>query len=274
MVLFKLFSRSWILATLLVIAAAIVMVRLGIWQLDRLEGRRAFNQQVLSMRAMAPLAIDPATDPAGLEAMIYRMATASGEFDYANQVILGNQVYQNQIGVHLLTPLKIEGAAEMLLVDRGWVPFEDFQQGSLGAYNLSGRVTVGGMLRASQERLGLQECLAESPAGEGTLQVWCVDLAAIEAQTGAALMPVYLHQNPDPAAGGLPAREAVQIEITEGPHLGYAIQWFSFAGLLLIGYPIFVQRELAARERHARQKAEEATSQAAADPAPQNGGEG
>ena len=42
----KMFSRKWILATLLVLAAMGVMIRLGIWQLDRLEKRRAFNARV------------------------------------------------------------------------------------------------------------------------------------------------------------------------------------------------------------------------------------
>lgn len=45
------FSRGWFLATLLVFVGTAVCVRLGIWQLDRLEQRRAFNVQVKSMRA-------------------------------------------------------------------------------------------------------------------------------------------------------------------------------------------------------------------------------
>ena len=45
------FSRAWILATLLVFAGTAFCIRMGIWQLDRLEQRRAFNAQVISMRA-------------------------------------------------------------------------------------------------------------------------------------------------------------------------------------------------------------------------------
>ena len=40
------FSRTWWKTTLLVLTAVAVMIRLGIWQIDRLEQRRAFNTRV------------------------------------------------------------------------------------------------------------------------------------------------------------------------------------------------------------------------------------
>ena len=45
------FSRKWLVATFLVFFGTAFCIRLGIWQLDRLEQRRAFNSQVESMRA-------------------------------------------------------------------------------------------------------------------------------------------------------------------------------------------------------------------------------
>ena len=44
-------SRGWLFTTLLVLAGTAVCARLGIWQLDRLDQRRAFNTQVETMRA-------------------------------------------------------------------------------------------------------------------------------------------------------------------------------------------------------------------------------
>ena len=48
--------RPWIFVTILVIIAALIRIRLGIWQLDRLAGRRAFNEQVLSQNDQPPSA--------------------------------------------------------------------------------------------------------------------------------------------------------------------------------------------------------------------------
>jgi cytochrome oxidase assembly protein ShyY1 len=45
----------------------------------------------------------------------------------------------------------------------------------------------------------------------------------------------------------LAAAPVAQVEypdLTDGSHLGYAAQWFTFAGLLLVGYPFFVKKQL------------------------------
>ena len=51
----RMFSRKWLLTTILVIAAMAVMARLGIWQLDRLHQRRAFNARVSAQIDRPPL---------------------------------------------------------------------------------------------------------------------------------------------------------------------------------------------------------------------------
>jgi surfeit locus 1 family protein len=33
------------------------------------------------------------------------------------------------------------------------------------------------------------------------------------------------------------------IELTEGPHFGYALQWFTFATILLVGYPFYLRKQ-------------------------------
>ncbi len=69
------------------------------------------------------------------------------------------------------------------------------------------------------------------------------------------LLSVYLIQAPEGEQIAPPYRAIPQIEITEGPHLGYAVQWFTFAAILLIGYPFFVRREVQAREHKAQEEA-------------------
>jgi surfeit locus 1 family protein len=54
---------------------------------------------------------------------------------------------------------------------------------------------------------------------------------------------VYVQQAPDESWSNLPNRTQPDIEITEGPHMGYAIQWFGFAALLGFGYPFFLRRQ-------------------------------
>jgi surfeit locus 1 family protein len=235
--------------------AALVMIRLGIWQLDRLVGRRAFNAQVLSQinEPTLPLTADLLSDD--LEALEFRTVQIEGQYDLANTLVLGNQVWDEQIGVHLLTPLKIDGTQTYILVDRGWIPFQEWENRNLSPYDETGAVSVAGMLRVTQTRLGLRDCLDETVSAP-PFQVWCLALDGIAAHLPYDLLPVYLIQAPQGEQTVPPYRAIPQIEISEGPHLSYAIQWFTFSAILLIGYPFFVNREVQAREHKALQEAQ------------------
>ena len=113
------FQRKWLVATLLVFAGTALCVRLGIWQLDRLQQRRAFNAQFEMARTEPVLDLNQDI-PEDVAAMEWRAVTVTGNYDFANQVALRNQYYDNQPGYHLLTPLLF--GREAVIVDRGWIP--------------------------------------------------------------------------------------------------------------------------------------------------------
>lgn len=240
----NLFSRRWLLATILVICAAAVMMRLGFWQMDRLEQRRAFNTRVLAQISQPALDLNQTELPPGLIDMEYRSAFVRGSYDHSAQVVLVNQAWENRIGVHLLTPLRIEGSDQVVLVDRGWVPTPDFNySGDWSQFDEPGLVTVRGVLRAGQTGPSYGPQRDDPAAGAERRAAWYFpDLERIMAQLPYQIIPMYLQQAPQEAAVKLPYRSQPDLEITEGPHFGYALQWFGFALLLLVGYPFFVQR--------------------------------
>jgi surfeit locus 1 family protein len=239
------FSRRWIFTTVLVVAAMGVMIRLGIWQLDRLEQRRAFNARVLAQTSQPTLVLEGQALEADLGSMEYREAVVTGEYDHAHEIALRNQYWGNQWGVHLVTPLRISEGDAVILVDRGWIPAEAFKSGDWSQFNEPGVVTVSGMIRASQSKADFGSRSDPTPApGETALEAWnFVNVAGIQEQTPYPLLPAYIQQAPDPTWTGMPYRTQPEIEISEGPHMGYAIQWFSFAAVLGFGYPFFIRRQ-------------------------------
>ena len=82
-VLLRIFSRRWILTTLLVIAAMGVLARLGVWQLDRLEQRRAFNARVQAQIDQPQLELSGPALEADLANMEYRQVSVTGEYDHS-----------------------------------------------------------------------------------------------------------------------------------------------------------------------------------------------
>lgn len=241
--------RSWILLGILVLILAGVMVRLGFWQIDRLHQRREFNARVSANQALPEAALDSALLSQDLVSMEYRRISLAGVYLLDQQVLLRNQVLDGQIGVHLLTPLRIDGSNQVVLVDRGWVPLEDASLQAVRTFDQPGMVSLHGIIRLGQSKVHARTspASADSPASTSG-----VDLPALAGLTGQDLVPVYVQKAPEGSASTLPAAVLTEPELTEGSHASYAIQWFSFALILVVGYPAYVYSRLRRISRSAR----------------------
>lgn len=230
---------------MLVIAAVIVMIRLGLWQLDRLDQRRTFNARVEEQLSQNALIINKENLRADLYNMEYREGIVLGEYDHDHQVVLRNQDWQGRLGVHLITPLIIQGSDQAILVNRGWIPYEEFESGELAQFDEMGLVEVNGVIRRSQKKPRIGGRADEIPAeGEPALQAWnWINVEGIAGQLPYELLPVYLQSSPESSRNQMPYRTQPDLELSEGSHLGYALQWFTFATILAVGYPIYVRRE-------------------------------
>lgn len=252
----RLVSKKWLLPTLLIPLAMGVMIRLGFWQLDRLEGRREHNRHVRAMRAEEPLHLNkmiPAGSTSKLAGMEYRDVVVRGQYLHQWEMVIRNQAWDHQPGVHLLTPMAIEGTDRMILVDRGWIPLEAYQDGSWKTYTSSSQITVKGMIRTSQSAPALGGRANPTPPAEGFADAWqFVDIDAIEQQLDLPLLPVYVQQIPREEDDQLPYTAQPAFELSQGPHLGYAIQWFMFAAILGVGYPVYVYRQEKSKGRDER----------------------
>ncbi|KAA3643567.1 MAG: SURF1 family protein [Chloroflexi bacterium] len=238
----------WIIGGLLVIIAVPGMVRLGFWQLDRLDQRRVFNQRVLAQIDAPEMTLDADALTSDLYNMEFRHVSVTGQYDFYEQVVLRNQAWNNQIGFQLLAPLKIEGTDEVVLVERGWIPAENDMPESWAQFDQTGTVTIHGMLRRPEELIGVTNFEAQDDASGRQTSWLSVDLEALSFQTGYDLLPVYVQELPQGEDFSPPVPVEADIEITEGSHLGYAFQWFTFATIAGIGFPLFMYRELRKEE--------------------------
>ncbi len=244
-------SRKWIFTTVLVIAAVLVMARLGIWQLNRLDSRRAFNARVLEQQEANPIVLNPETISDDLYAMEYRSVLVQGSFIPEQEILLRNQAYSGQIGYQLFSPLLIAGTDQAILVQRGWIPEESATAADRSAYFDPGQVTVEGILRRPETDFGLRLIADPTLApGEGRLEIWNnLDFERLSQQFDGSLVNMYIQVLSHEGGEGYPRPLPFQLELTEGSHLGYAVQWFLFAIILLVGFPIFVIRQNAVEER-------------------------
>lgn len=249
-ILKRYFSRRWWWTTLVMLAAVAVMVRLGIWQLDRLETRRAFNAHVTAMQAAPPLALEGEAISADLAGMEYRRASAAGVYDFEHQVALRNQYRGDPDGVaeygyHLLTPLVLsDGSA--VLVDRGWIPAEYATPESWRQFDEPAAASVTGILRLPLEEGDMGGGVPDpDPAPGQALYLWnFLPLDRLAAQMPYPLLPVYLQRSTGTGGAEYPEPILPVLELSDGPHLGYALQWFFYAALVFCGYPVYLRKQI------------------------------
>lgn len=209
-------------------AAAVGFAAAGFWQLGRLEDRRELNAQIELARAAesAPLGFDALPLPE------FTTVTAAGTWASDAEVALPLQTFNGAAGVHLLTPLVTESGTA--LVDRGWVPLDEVDSYPAASGDVritatvrsaeSGRATggtEGGRPSVSRRDPSLVADLGDIPIADVVL-----DLVSEEPPSQPAPLP------PLPASLG------------EGNHLLYAIQWFSFIGIVIIGFGALLRRQL------------------------------
>jgi surfeit locus 1 family protein len=248
MIFKKMFSRAWLITTLLVFLGTAFCIRMGIWQLDRLKQRRVFNAQVISMRAAESLDLNQNL-PADISAMEWRVVTVTGEYDFGNQVVLRNQYNGDQYGYHLITPLLFDDPSTgfasgpaAVLVDRGWIPADgNSAPADWRKYDETGQVTVTGQIRLGQQKPAFGG-VADAEAGH--LDVWNnLNVVRISEQSPYPILPIYVQPNEIENDTDPPIPFQPEVDLTEGPHFGYALQWFAFATILFLGYPFFLRKQ-------------------------------
>ncbi len=236
-----LFTGRRLLMTLLVVVGVGVLCRLGIWQLDRLAQRRATNALINGRMAepAVPLAAASA-NPAELE---YRRVELRGTYDPDQEMVLRSRALDGIPGVHILTPLRLSGSDAAVLVNRGWVPMAQAAPEARRALAEPGEVVVQGVVRLSQEEQGAPHDLPLGP-DRPRLDAWFrVNIPRIQQQISYPLLPVFVQIQPAPGDPLLPRRIPVT-DLGEGSHFGYAVQWFAFALILLVGYLSFTYQQL------------------------------
>lgn len=222
------------------------MVGLGFWQLARLGERRAANAAALAVLDENPTTLTGAeADPA---ALVGRKVRLRGTYLNADAVVLrGRKSASGVEGVHLLTPLRLADGGTAVLVDRGWLPAN--QRGAaLAGYAVEREVTLEGIARAPQVRADSPLAAIDAPLpGEERIEAWVrVDVGALQEQIDAPLLPLFVEALPGEDDPPLP-QAADPRRLDEGPHLGYALQWFAFAGMLLVVYGALLRQELGKR---------------------------
>ncbi|HUF30173.1 MAG TPA: SURF1 family protein [Gemmatimonadaceae bacterium] len=229
--------RQWV-ALLIGVLVAAACIRLGFWQLDRRADRSAHNDTVHARTAAPPVPLSQLGLPA--DSLQYQRVLVRGQWDYHHELALTGRSHNGSPGVHIITPFIPNGIENAVLVNRGWVYAPDAAVIDFDRWRVEDStafIAYVELFPPPGER---------SPRSTRSPRSWHrIDTAAISRDLPYAIEPYYLVALPDSGAlpaADRPARLAIPA-IGTGPHLSYAVQWFAFATIALVGSMILIWRD-------------------------------
>lgn len=225
--------RRDLLGAAVALSLAALFVRLGFWQLHRLQQRRVRNAEIMAARALPPLQLPMRH----LEAEMMRdhRASAQGVYDYAHERVWAGRTYQGAPGVALLTPLRLADGSGVF-VDRGWVPSPDARHVNAGLYREADSTSIAGLA-------------FPAPRDRGD-----VDPAALRDSLPYPMLPVVIQLDDTAAPHPVGLARWRTPPLDGGPHLSYAIQWFSFAAITVVGTGALLRKTATTSSRIVKDK--------------------
>ncbi len=236
--------REVLMGVVAVLSAA-GCIRLGIWQLHRLEERRTKNALIASQTAASWATVSDARmqDTSTLH---WRRMKVRGVPDYQRETVLSSRSQNGSVGVQIVTPVKpVDGSwpDTSILVIRGWMQAPDGRTYARASTMEGDTIDVEGLVTEFP------------PPGKGQSRMpslayafrW-LDRDTLSKETGTALAPFVLLQ-----LGDTVQRDVTKIvrvpppSLSEGSHKSYAVQWFMFATIALGGYVAFLVNQRSTR---------------------------
>ncbi len=237
-------KRRNVLAGTFAVITALLFARLGVWQLQRLGERRARNEALAARlhTAALPIAELPA-DSAGAH---WRRALVTGRYDFDHQIVLSGRTHAGSPGVQIVTPLHPEGGGAAVLINRGWVYASDAATVDLARWDEPPHATVNGYV---EDFVQGGRGVAKLPSHANA---WTrLDARELRVAFPFPIVPYYVVALDTMVAyrlaHELPTVTPVRLELPgmdDGPHLGYAVQWFTFAAVALVGVGTLIAQDI------------------------------
>ncbi len=220
------FTRKFYFITLAAVFFTGLGIVLGFWQLGRAAQKEALQAQIQTQGAQVPLtalelqALAPGAVP------LYRPARLSGTWEQAHTVYLDNRQMNDKVGFFVLTPLRLQGTGQVVLVQRGWVGRNFEVRTQIPQVETpQGLVWVEGLIAPAPSKLFELGAAASGPLRQN------LDLRQFSQETGLMLADFTIRQT-GAASDGL-LRDWPPVALGVEKHYGYAFQWFALAVLII-----------------------------------------
>lgn len=221
---------------LLGLVLAGVCFALGIWQVGRGQEKEALFQRSLQMMQLPPLLLN---DDSGSETQ-FREVFAKGQYLNEQGFLLDNAVLEGKAGYDVITPFKLSGRDQIVLVNRGWISTGADRRILPNIKTYLGEHVIRGHLNTPKSKPPFTSVTLDA---NQPVRLF-IDIEKIQKNFAYPVLPLVLELIPD-SEQGLIQSPYVPDNSKVSMHKAYAIQWFLFASfaLLLVFYGSFKKIE-------------------------------
>nr|WP_315464780.1 SURF1 family protein [uncultured Rhodoferax sp.] len=220
-------TTRWLLIALTACLATALTVSLGFWQLRRAAQKEALASQIQKAETRPSLSGAALTSHSAVEPLLHQPVLLRGQWVPERTVYLDNRQMQAKVGFYVLTPLRLQGSDQVLMVQRGWIPRNFVARERLpDVQTAHGIVEISGRIALPPSKLYEPGAASLGPIRQN------LDLQLFRLETGLALRTDLSIVQTGTASEGL-LREWPAIHLGVDKHYGYALQWFALAALIL-----------------------------------------
>ncbi|MFL5500779.1 MAG: SURF1 family protein [Gemmatimonadaceae bacterium] len=220
--------------SVLAISFAILCVSLGVWQLRRLATRKKENAFLAQRRFAPEVPLDSL--PKDTSASHFRRVRVSGSYDYNHEIIFTLRGRNGSPGINILTPVLRNRHDTAVLVNRGWIYSPDGVTADLNPWREADTVNVSGFVETFPTKGPFP---MPNPARPRSFRR--LDRAQLAKMFPYPIADYYVVITDSSTSASAPPR-VEPLPLDEGPHRNYAVQWFSFAAISIIGITVFIRR--------------------------------
>ena len=217
------------LPTLAALLGVALTVAAGNWQLNRAHQKERLQQGYERGSTDSPILLSSTLIAA--EDVRLRRVELAGTFDPKGLVLLDNKILDGRAGYEVIMPVRIGDSPMHVLVDRGWVAVGADRKVLPEIRTPDTLVKIRGIATVPGRFLELSKVESSGPVWQN------LTIERYIARTGLQVQPVVVQQQNE-LPDGL-ARSTQRPDFGIAKHYGYAVQWFSFCGLIVFLYLYF-----------------------------------
>ena len=223
---------NWVIVFFILMTVA-SFIRLGLWQINRADEKVAAMEAFQVEQQKDAVAIEQLTEvldktPDKLQDLHVGL---SGQYINERSILLVSKFYRDRVGYEVVTPFRLRSNGLLVLVNRGWISVKLTVGARLNLRPVSGPQRITAQIHTPGNNP--QTLSSQLNTDSWPIQLRGMDINLVAGLLEEDLFPFVVRLTEDQP--GVLVRNWSAVNVNINTHLGYALQWFIFALIVVAG---------------------------------------